>query len=483
MLMEWYWRNEGETHGPFTEEELIQLAQDGQIEQRCEVRLGADGRWYTAGKVKGLFTPKPDSAADANHARSEDTLSGSDDSSITSLRLKRAKPLAPKVRAVSASDSAIIQPAQDSSIIQAAPPAPAPPSEQPPVAPANGFAVQTGDGNSAATVPVSQRPRRKSSSLGLILVLGFIGVGMAAVLAFAFFWNGGSTDVASAEEEPASAAQPDDESAEPDTPTAEATSATDKQLLTQVTTFHDATRSRIKLNPAKVQVSEAWISPAADGNDEQLFVKIQITNVSDEATWSYSSFNGTGTVGVEAQARLFDNEDQLCQLVPVAKRAQQWCPPTVPLAPGQSVEDVLVFAKPSGDMDRLRLVLPRAAVALSGAPMGYQLPRKMLASAPQEAPTDAPADTAPATPETVVDDAKPTENTVASADKKPETPDQPKPAPAAADTNQPADDGPQNGALPATINGLLDSINNFDKPKDDPQKAPQDMPPKSDGNG
>ena len=483
MLVEWYWRNQGGIYGPFTEEELIQLAQDGEIGRRCEVRLGEDGRWYPATKVKGLFTPKAPAKQPVNDGSSvvqpADASGSRDDSHSSSIHLKRAKPLQPRVRPVTASESSVIQVAQPPA---AAPPTPAPPS--------TGFAVQTDDGNSAATVPVSQRPRRKSNTLGVMLTVGCLGLAMAGALIFALLWNRGADDLAAVTTEDSSnspQAASEEETAQ-DSPTSEtAADVPAANLLEQVSTFHDATRSRIKLTPARIKVQEAWVAPTEDGSSTQLFVKLEVTNISEEKTWSYSSFNGTGTEGVEAQACLFDSNDHACQLVPVAERQQQWCPPTVPMAPGQTVEDVLVFEKPPGTIDRMRLVLPRAAIALNGAPMGYQLSQKMIASGQQEAPVTDTAVLPVASSDATDAESDAKQNTAVAANEEAETTPQANAvtsSPAATETEKPAPEEPKNGALPATINGLLDSINNFEKEDQKPstQKPstpPQDMPPQS----
>jgi hypothetical protein len=55
MPNEWYVQHGGKEHGPLTSVNLKKLAEDGKIAPTTSVRLGADGAWVPAGRVKGLF--------------------------------------------------------------------------------------------------------------------------------------------------------------------------------------------------------------------------------------------------------------------------------------------------------------------------------------------------------------------------------------------------------------------------------------------
>lgn len=60
MVAEWYYRTPtGRTEGPVTAAHLKQLADLGEIVPETEIRKGAEGRWVTANKVKGLIAPVP----------------------------------------------------------------------------------------------------------------------------------------------------------------------------------------------------------------------------------------------------------------------------------------------------------------------------------------------------------------------------------------------------------------------------------------
>lgn len=53
----WYVRSASKAHGPFSSTQLRKLATDGKILQETPVRLGEEGKWVPARKVKGLFEP------------------------------------------------------------------------------------------------------------------------------------------------------------------------------------------------------------------------------------------------------------------------------------------------------------------------------------------------------------------------------------------------------------------------------------------
>lgn len=58
MTAEWYYRTTtGRTQGPVTASQMLQLARLGEIDPETEIKKGAEGRWVTASKVKGLIAP------------------------------------------------------------------------------------------------------------------------------------------------------------------------------------------------------------------------------------------------------------------------------------------------------------------------------------------------------------------------------------------------------------------------------------------
>ena len=60
MVAEWYYRTSaGRAEGPVAAAHLKQLAQLGEIGPATEIKKGAEGRWITANKVKGLLDAAP----------------------------------------------------------------------------------------------------------------------------------------------------------------------------------------------------------------------------------------------------------------------------------------------------------------------------------------------------------------------------------------------------------------------------------------
>lgn len=68
MAAEWFVQADGESLGPLAPPDLRRLVQEGRVGPETLVRLGADGKWVPAGRVRGLL-PEADSAATVTPAR------------------------------------------------------------------------------------------------------------------------------------------------------------------------------------------------------------------------------------------------------------------------------------------------------------------------------------------------------------------------------------------------------------------------------
>src|SRR5690348_8940410 len=62
-MADWYVNEGDKTHGPFSSNQLKQLAAKSKINADTQVRLGADGEWIRAKHVKGLCALQPVAAA------------------------------------------------------------------------------------------------------------------------------------------------------------------------------------------------------------------------------------------------------------------------------------------------------------------------------------------------------------------------------------------------------------------------------------
>lgn len=65
MAAIWYYKLMGETHGPFTANQLREKATAGDITSDAWVRKGHDGKWTSADRVSGLFTSVPSTSSAA----------------------------------------------------------------------------------------------------------------------------------------------------------------------------------------------------------------------------------------------------------------------------------------------------------------------------------------------------------------------------------------------------------------------------------
>ena len=59
MAEDWFYHNSGQTFGPMSAKQLRQHAFAGTIKRSDHVRIGTEGSWAPATKVKGLFDPLP----------------------------------------------------------------------------------------------------------------------------------------------------------------------------------------------------------------------------------------------------------------------------------------------------------------------------------------------------------------------------------------------------------------------------------------
>ena len=59
MAEDWFYHNSGQTFGPMSAKQLRQHALAGKITRSDHVRIGTEGSWAPATKVKGLFDPLP----------------------------------------------------------------------------------------------------------------------------------------------------------------------------------------------------------------------------------------------------------------------------------------------------------------------------------------------------------------------------------------------------------------------------------------
>ena len=62
MADDWYCRLKGKESGPWSSAQLKALAAQERLKPEDSIRLGANGAWLPAGRIKGLF-PSPEPAS------------------------------------------------------------------------------------------------------------------------------------------------------------------------------------------------------------------------------------------------------------------------------------------------------------------------------------------------------------------------------------------------------------------------------------
>lgn len=76
MSQSWYVKSGEEIVGPMNAKQLEQLAADGKIRPTTPLRIGEDGSWVEAGKVKGLLSAATAKSQSQESAPTRPTSSG-----------------------------------------------------------------------------------------------------------------------------------------------------------------------------------------------------------------------------------------------------------------------------------------------------------------------------------------------------------------------------------------------------------------------
>jgi hypothetical protein len=111
-----------------------------------------------------------------------------------------------------------------------------------------------------------------------------------------------------------------------------------------------------------------------------LFVEVKIVNTSAKVL-TYQGWNAAAEAGA-----ILASADKILPLAPRASTPSAQRQAAVDLAPGQTINDVLVFAAPADSVETLRLALPQASLfANSKGYCAVEIPRQMLLSEPAPA--------------------------------------------------------------------------------------------------
>lgn len=377
MKAEWLANVDGQEYGPYTWNQMLQMAAEGRVPADLPVRRAHDKRWFKASQVPGLVTPAPPTPAARDAVASSSARPASGVKKGDS-HLKRAKPL------VAAAASHPVAP----------PPTP-PPVSEPPAAsiasePPGGWPLIVTDG--ARKTPLAERadegslPKRRKSNAILVGVL-------AAVSAVILFLGGtvvwivwlkktGSvpqdqvavaavSKTSTTEKQESSAAQEaavngvalnseKEEKGAGDGPTKGELAAQAKTVRSISKWNSLAVSPGATISNANVRVTRVWRTDAAgdkksDSGRNYVCVEVAIRNQS-RSPLKYRGWNSFGEHG----AILADEGMKVLPLVPVAK-TPDLSRLTGGSVPGNgSVTEVLVFEAPAGEDEVLHLVLPYA---------------------------------------------------------------------------------------------------------------------------
>ena len=400
----------GEEYGPFTWDQMLQMAAEGRVTPELPIRKASDAQWSTAADIPGLLgsaksaAPAPKPAA-KSAASSASTPAGKS-------AVKKAKPLArpPSGRPV----PPVVTTPQN---IPAGIPVGAPvgtTAAAPPVAASSALGAFNFDLGAAP----SGKPRsvkksaldddeeddvvtKKTSRTPLILgVLGGVTVLVAVIVGLTIYitmFRGGKEEqlVATNASDETKAAKVKRGESNPGEVTPEGEAETgakkpasakgdantnmldaqpkleaDRKLAqTAISSVpkdrwvNVATSSRFGIGNANVEISRVWLSNqnaeqssnAPEGSQKYLAVELVISNKAG-ATLKYKGWNNPGKTPVF----LIDEKDQRYKLLPVAST------PGIPrltkadIKGGARVSEVLVFEAPSESFEELKLLLPQS---------------------------------------------------------------------------------------------------------------------------
>ena len=446
---EWFVGVDAQEFGPFTWEQMRQMAAEGRLIPTSQVRRQSEAQWTTAGETPGLLTPvapttpssgKPPAAVKTAKTNVADNS-----------KLKRARPIS-----VPAANSQTSARHSNGSIPVGVPvgASVAPPTVAPPVVAASSakFPVKLSTSSPKQAAPPKKAKslqaeaadtvlkKRQASPWMLVTLLGggALAVGVIGALVIYLSWRqpdhadqtsaASKTTTASApakttaegeanpgekEVNPASDVASDrSEKKTPDTKlnaakTEKKTGAAGGSLaaVKAVQNWSEGASFKIRIGAATKLVIErrAWLAgdaagkPLAEGAagsaQKYLFVEVHLVNESPTAV-TYKSWNTNFNVG---DATLIDDADRVLPFVPLGETPSVTRLKTAEIAPRQSITDTLVFTAPQGEYKALRLALPYAALAKnSKAFSGIRIAASELnASSTTDSPSGIPTVAAP----------------------------------------------------------------------------------------
>jgi len=124
MAHDWYVKRGDKKYGPFTSAQLKKLAGEGKVSLSTEVRLGENGDWTQASRVKGLFGSPQSGSSSASHSGS--SLSASSLPPVPPPPVAQVSSIRPPVAAPLATAPLVARPLAAAPLAKGLVPPPAP---------------------------------------------------------------------------------------------------------------------------------------------------------------------------------------------------------------------------------------------------------------------------------------------------------------------------------------------------------------------
>jgi len=419
MATDWYCKISGEKYGPLSAKQLKGMATKGELSAEDWVKQGEDGSWVAAAQIKGLFGAAL-------------TTESSTGGKSKPLPVARAAPLPPASPDAAPPQEAPSKVAPSPQVAKAAPVSPSgtpqvgvpqaavPQAAVPQAAAAqDAFGISTATEQRPAAVPTApSSPKyanavaRKKKQAKLVLSLVGLLVGIAVVGIVLVVFTGGDPEEQIVQTEPripsqketiedfsVIASSEEDSSTESGSSTGDSVSRTpaesgpgpEETEDTPDGTFVDASRETYHLAPLAVRVDSAKIlKPKMRKVDEEgkvvivpsgkecLLITLEITNTQAAGAVRYASFASQRT-----RMSLVDDMDESYANIGIpANRTVEGQTRKAEIPPGKTITDVVIFKKPAGDIDHLKMMLPGSVYRAKGT-LGFLIPADMIETIPE----------------------------------------------------------------------------------------------------
>ncbi len=401
MTAQWYCLIKDREHGPFSSQQIQQLAERGKLKPEHSVRPETDSHWTPASAIPGLFpeggaraTPPIAKAAPPKVAkkRSPDGRQ-TPPSSASSTEVPQAIPVAGVPAA-----TPVATPVGNPVATPVASPVAAPIAT--PVAGAGrasgipGVAAPPAPGVGARSgAEYAKRGRRKSQQLyivvGTLVGITVILIGVAAIVVL----KGPPPAQPDSPVAPTTpAADRDGPVADPELdPYADAVPEPTVATFPSLGRWLDATRQKGGLRGvAKIEIPDVWMEKTANG-DRVLNIAVKVTNLASDKSLSFRGWSASGAGAGKTSALLADDQGEMLQPVPAAGTTTGNTATALRIKSDESHIEHLRFSLADSTSSCFRLALPYAAIGHTGY-LGFEIPILMVQDHPPgEEPPDVPA--------------------------------------------------------------------------------------------